>query len=165
VLERLYAENAILNKSIDASDDDKKLRDCDLLTEVVPNQAGFEATIERPAEDIVLIHLRGGVSHRLSSLGQLEGPVFEYEFSSPRRASGYYGYEIEVEIDTSNFPAKYHLFNGKHDLYPAFELYINDETVLAYDPRAAGISALTPTLPLTMGVDRVCKEGECNVQK
>jgi hypothetical protein len=81
------------------------------------------------ADDKVVIHLRGGAGDPL--LPEALPPV---------------DWDLAVMLDFSSDEPGYRI-SGRHDGFPAFEVYINDELAYGFDPGAPAceLNVTTPT--------------------
>lgn len=113
---RAYAPDALADGTIDASDDDGTLGDCTLLHDTGTASTGdMEIEVTRLGPDRVQVHLFGGAGNPLV----FGAPDIDWDFT--------------IEIDTSQDPPQWTL-TGSHDGFPAYEIYINGQTIYTYSP-------------------------------
>jgi len=128
---RSYAPDALADGVIDASDDDGVLGDCTLLhDEGTASTSDMHIDVMRIDPDRVQVHLHGGAGNPLV----FGAPDIDWDFT--------------IEIDVSGSSPTWTL-TGSHDGFPAYEIYINGQTIYTYSPGSPpfGFSDLRALFP------------------
>ena len=137
---RSYASDAIENNgTIDFLDEDEIADDCVLF-----HQAGqalatgtMFLTVTRLDTNSVEVKMDGGPGNPLSAVAQRFGTL-DWDFT--------------LNIDTSGGSPQWTLV-GKHDGFPAYEIYINDTNIYQYDPGPQPYEFTTQVRRLLGGLD------------
>jgi hypothetical protein len=111
----LYAQDAL---PVIDQDDIDGLNDCHLLDTIkTPVVSGVDILVVRLGPQLVRVHLRGNAGTGTAGFGRICG----------------ISWDITLDIDTSgSFPVV--RYQGTHDGFPAYELYINNKELYTYNP-------------------------------
>ncbi len=113
---RSYAPDALADGVIDAADNDGVLGDCVLLHgAATASTSGMQIAVTRVGPERVRARLFGGAGNPLV----FGAPAIDWDFT--------------IEIDVSG-PSPQWTLNGAHDGFPAYEIYINGQTIYTYSP-------------------------------
>lgn len=113
---RSYAPDALADGKIDAADDDGVLNDCHLQDgRATASSGGMFITVQTIDQHRVTVRLFGGAANPLVP----GAAAIDWDFS--------------LTIDTSGSRPRWTLI-GKHDGFPAFEIYINNTAIYTHDP-------------------------------
>ena len=113
---KAYASDALEDGSIDAADDDGVLNDCHLLHDRGrASNASMRISVTRIDAHKVSAHLFGGAANPLV----IGAPAIDWDFT--------------ITLDTSGSQPQWTL-QGAHDSFPAYEIYINNVSIYAFDP-------------------------------
>lgn len=119
---RAYAPDAIADGVIDAADNDGVLDDCHLLHERdTASNENMHIEVSRLSATQVRAHLFGGLGNPLV----VGAPTADWDFT--------------ITIDASSAVPSWTLHGiptdfRAHDGFPAYEIYINNQLIYAYDP-------------------------------
>ena len=116
---RAYADDAMADGVINVADEDGTSNDCHLF-----HQANLAET------DLMDIEVArtGPNSLEIRFRGTLHNPLV-----GPSEVLGAIDWDFAMTLDASADPVQWTL-NGAHDGFPAYEIYVNGETVYQYDP-------------------------------
>ena len=137
---KAYAPDALAgDNKITPADDDAVLHDCHLLDNVASaSTSNMHVDVTRVNAHQVSVHLHGGAANPLVPAA----PAIDWD--------------LTVTIDTSG--AKPHwTIKGSHDGFPAYEVYVNGQTIYTYTPGPGPYSfgdLLKLFPPLDVSVDR-----------
>ena len=143
-----YAPDALTDGIVDDGDDDDKFNDCHLLHQAAVDKPTVAITAVRTGNKRVPVTVAAAGAIPLLPLA----PAIDFVY--------------RIEIDASAAAAIYQV-TGRHDAFPSHEVYINNDTVVAYDAAASGATAvMLTTLPdgPAIPVKVECTEGACMVQ-
>ncbi len=116
---RSYAEDALDDGVIDANDEDGIANDCTLFHDADTAQSdSMMVTVLRDSPTKVFVRMEGGPGMPLSSLAEIFGRVDWF---------------LTLTIDTATGTPEWRLA-GRHDGFPAYELYTNDLEIYRYGP-------------------------------
>jgi hypothetical protein len=123
---------------IDASDEDGIKNDCTLFHDsATAGPDSMVVQVDRVNADTVQVDLDGGPGMPLSMAAQVFATL-DWDFT--------------ITIDTSSGMPEWTL-TGKHDGFPAYELYINDTEIYRYSPGPAPYSFFTQVRKLLPPLD------------
>jgi hypothetical protein len=112
-----YALDALADGKLNRRDNDTVEDDCHLLNRRATASARqLEVVTDAIADDVVLVHLRGGVRNPLL----------------PKTAPSV-DWDLSIGIDFSLATPSYRV-SGSHDGFPAVEIYVNDKLAYRFDP-------------------------------
>ncbi|MCZ6863360.1 MAG: hypothetical protein O7I42_24390, partial [Alphaproteobacteria bacterium] len=139
---RSYASDALADGKIDENDEDGIKNDCVLFHDAATaSNASMSVTVTRLTADSVQVDLDGGPSNPLlGNIGQVLGSL-DWDFT--------------ITIDTSTGTPEWTL-TGRHDGFPAYEIYINDIEIYRRSPGPAPyqfrtqVRKLLPPLDVTV---------------
>jgi hypothetical protein len=110
-----YASDALADGKITSADDDAVLHDCHLLDDRgFASTSGMHVDVTRVNAHQVKAHLYGGAGNPL-----LIAPAIDWD--------------LNLTIDTSGSKPHWTL-TGAHDGFPAYEVYVNGQTIYTYSP-------------------------------
>jgi len=119
---RAYAPDAIDDGVIDAADDDSVQGDCHLLHQVGQGStANMHITVSRIDSKTVTVRLFGKAANPLVFLSE-ELATIDWDF--------------EITVTTAGPKPEWRL-SGKHDGFPAYEIYINNHPIYLRSPGPA----------------------------
>lgn len=136
-----YAWDALADGTVGPADDDAGLDDCNLLNRRASADTSGMQVDSRVVGTVAVLHFRGAVQDPL-----LPSPHVDWDF--------------KLVIDFAG-PTPTYAFEGQHDAFPAFEVYINEMPVWTHDPGPPACSAaVTDGLgqDLIPPVDTYCDE-------
>jgi hypothetical protein len=111
-----YAPDALADGKLTAADDDATLHDCHLLdNRAFASTDGMHVDVTRVNAHQVKAHLYGGAGNPLV-------------FGAPA-----IDWDLNLTIDTSGSKPHWTL-TGAHDGFPAYEVYVNGQTLYTYSP-------------------------------
>jgi len=131
---KAYADDALSDGIIDATDDDGVLDDCHLLHEIATATASNMAVVvTRVTNFVVSAHLFGGASNPLVS----GSPEINWDFT--------------ITIDVSSSSPQWAVA-GEWDGFPAVEIYINDSLIYFSSPGPGPYSFAADLIKLFPGI-------------
>lgn len=118
---RSYASDALADGKIDQNDEDGIANDCVLFHDAATaSNASMSVAVSRLTADSVQLELDGGPGNPLSLAA---------------RSFGTLDWDFTITIDTSTGTPEWTL-TGRHDGFPAYEIYINDTEIYRHFPGA-----------------------------
>ncbi len=127
---KAYAQDALKDGKIDASDDDSKLNDCHLLHAIATaSNKDMHVDVRRINDMQTSVHMYGASKLPFD-------PEAFYPFNrqvAPFLKAADIDWDFTIVVDTSSDIKTYSL-KGKHDGFPAYEIYINGKPIYTRSP-------------------------------